>query len=66
MTISLNGETADARDAETIADLVERYELPQKSILVEYNGLALRRQEWGERLLAEGDRVEFVRMVAGG
>lgn len=66
MTISLNGETADARDAETIADLVERYELPQKSILVEHNGLALRRQEWGERLLAEGDRVEFVRMVAGG
>ena len=66
MTISLNGETADARDAETIADLVERYELPQKSILVEHNGLALRRQEWGERLLVEGDRVEFVRMVAGG
>ena len=66
MTISLNGETADARDAETIADLVERYELPQKSILVEHNGLALRRQEWGERLLVEGDRVEFVGMVAGG
>ncbi len=66
MTISLNGETAEARDAETIADLVERYQLPQKSILVEHNGLALRRQEWGERLLAEGDRVEFVRMVAGG
>jgi len=66
VTISLNGETADALDAETIADLVERYELPQKSILVEHNGLALRRQEWGERLLAEGDRVEFVRMVAGG
>ena len=66
MTISLNGETADARDAETIADLVERYQLPQKSILVEHNGLALRRQEWGERLLAEGDRVEFVGMVAGG
>jgi len=66
VTILLNGERADARGAETIADLVERYELPQKSILVEHNGLALRRQEWGERLLAEGDRVEFVRMVAGG
>jgi len=40
--------------------------LPQKSILVEHNGLALRRHEWAERVLAEGDRVEFVRMVAGG
>lgn len=66
MTISLNGERADARGAETIAQLVKHYQLPQKSILVEHNGLALRRQEWGERLLAEGDRVEFVRMVAGG
>ena len=66
MTILLNGERADARGAETIADLVERYELPEKSILVEHNGLALRRQEWGERLLVEGDRVELVRMVAGG
>ena len=66
MTILLNGERADARGAETIADLVERYELPEKSILVEHNGVALRRQEWGERLLVEGDRVELVRMVAGG
>lgn len=66
MTISLNGETADARDAKTIAQLVERYQLPQKSILVEHNGLALLRHEWAERVLAEGDCVEFVRMVAGG
>ena len=66
MTILLNGERADARGAETIADLVERYELPEKSILVEHNGVALRRREWGERLLVEGDRVELVRMVAGG
>ncbi|PYJ53931.1 MAG: thiamine biosynthesis protein ThiS [Verrucomicrobia bacterium] len=66
MTISLNGEMADAREAETVAQLVERYQLPQKSILVEHNGLALRRHEWAERVLAEGDRVEFVRMVAGG
>src|SRR5437660_7536222 len=36
------------------------------TILVEHNGLALRRHEWAERVLAEGDRVEFVRMVAGG
>ena len=66
MTILLNGERADTRGAETIAQLVEHYQLPQKSILVEHNGLALRRHEWAERLLAEGDRVEFVRMVAGG
>jgi len=66
VTISLNGETADARDAETIAQLVERYQLPSQAVLVEHNGIALHRHEWPERSLAAGDRVEFVRVVAGG
>jgi thiamine biosynthesis protein ThiS len=66
MTISLNGETVDSREAETIAELINRYELPPQSILVEHNGLALHRHEWPNRSLAEGDRIEFIRVVAGG
>jgi sulfur carrier protein len=66
MQILLNGESVDAREAKTIAELIDRYQLPLQSILVEHNGLAVHRQEWPERPLAEGDRVEFVRVVAGG
>jgi thiamine biosynthesis protein ThiS len=66
MTISLNGESVDPREAKTIAELVDRYQLPQQSILVEHNGFAVHRHEWPERHLAEGDRIEFVRVVAGG
>jgi sulfur carrier protein len=66
MTISLNGEKADARGAETVAELVDRYELPPQTILIEHNGLALHRHEWLTRSLAEGDRVELIRVVAGG
>ena len=66
MKIAVNGEFVDAREAKTIAELIDRYQLPPQSILVEHNGLALHRHEWSERLLAEGDRVEFVRVVAGG
>ena len=66
MKIALNGESVDTREAKTIAELIERYELPPQSILVEHNGLALHRQEWFERLLTEGDHIEFVRVVAGG
>jgi sulfur carrier protein len=64
--ISLNGEPVEAREAKTIAQLIDRYELPRQSILVEHNGLAVHRHEWSERALAEGDRIEFVRIVAGG
>ena len=66
MTISLNGEKMDARGAETIAQLVESYQLPPQSVLVEHNGLALHQHEWVERELAQGDRIEIVRVVAGG
>jgi len=64
--ISLNGEHVDAREAKTIADLVNRYQLSPQSILVEHNGLAVHRHEWEERPLSEGDRIEFIRVVAGG
>ncbi|HZS19209.1 MAG TPA: sulfur carrier protein ThiS [Candidatus Udaeobacter sp.] len=66
MKISLNGESVDVRGAETIAELIDRYRLPAQSILVEHNGLAVHRHEWPQRLLSEGDRIEFIRVVAGG
>jgi thiamine biosynthesis protein ThiS len=66
MNISLNGEKSDARGASTVAELVERFGLPPQSILIEHNGLALPRSEWPQRALTEGDRLEFVRVVAGG
>ena len=66
MKISLNGDTVDTREAKTIAELIHFYQLPPQSILVEHNGVALHRHEWPERLLAEGDRIEFIRVVAGG
>jgi len=66
MTISLNGENVDAGEAKTIAELVDRLQLPPQSILVEHNGLAVHRHEWANRPLVEGDRIEFIRVVAGG
>jgi sulfur carrier protein len=66
MTISINGENADARGAQTIQELVERFELPPQTVLIEHNGLALHQREWPDRGLAEGDRVEVLRVVAGG
>jgi len=66
MQILLNGETADAREAKTIAELIKHYQLPPQSILVEHNGVAVHRHDWAEQPLSEGDRVEFIRVVAGG
>ncbi len=66
MNVRLNGDLADARGAQTVAELAVRYGLHPTSILIEHNGVALHRREWTERELAENDRVEFIRVVAGG
>ncbi len=66
MNVVLNGEKSDARGAANVAELVARYQLPPESILIEHNGVALHRHEWPQRSLGEGDRLEFIRVVAGG
>jgi sulfur carrier protein len=66
MMISLNGEQIDARGASTIEELVTRFGLSPQAVLIEHNGLALHRREWPDKSLVEGDRIEFIRVVAGG
>ncbi len=66
MTVVLNGETTDAREARNVAELAQHFGMEPSSILIEHNGVALHQREWRERALADGDRLEFVRVVAGG
>ena len=66
MKILLNGEFVDVREAKTIAELVDHYQLTPQSILVEHNGFAVHRYEWTQRALSEGDRIELIHVVAGG
>lgn len=66
MTVWLNGEEADTRGAETIAQLAGRYGLQPHTVLVEHNGIALHQREWAVQQLCDSDRIEFIRVVAGG
>jgi thiamine biosynthesis protein ThiS len=66
MTISLNGASVDTGEAKTIAELLDRFQLSPQFILVEHNGLAVHRHELSTRPVADGDRIEFIRVVAGG
>ena len=66
MRISLNGGEADAGGAQTVAELIGRFELPPETVLIEHNGIALHRREWPQRPLTDGDRIEIIRVVAGG
>ena len=65
MTLLVNGEEREV-SARDIEELVVALGLPPAAALVEHNETALRRDEWASRTLRDGDRVEIVRIVAGG
>ena len=49
-----------------MAEMIREMRLAPASVLVERNGEALLRQEWEEEKVEHGDRLEFVKVVAGG
>jgi sulfur carrier protein len=65
MTLVLNGQSREVR-ATQVEDLVAELGLPLAAALVEHNGTALLRSEWPKTNLQNGDRLEIIRMVAGG
>lgn len=66
MNVWVNGERAEVNGLTTVAELARHYGLQPNSVLIEHNQTALHQREWPERKLAEDDRIEFVRVVAGG
>lgn len=66
MKLFVNGEPAEINGLTNVADLAKHFDLQPNSVLIEHNLIALHQREWSERPLAEGDRIEFVRVVAGG
>ena len=64
--IFVNGEARIVPASQSVADLIAGLSLPPQTTLVEHNGQALLRAEWPERRLAEGHRIEILRVVAGG
>ena len=66
MTITLNGESRSVPPVSTIDALVRELNLVPAALLIEHNGLALHREEWNSQPVRQGDRIEFIRVVAGG
>ena len=66
MQIVVNGRPSQVVDGTSLSDLVVGLGLRVGSVLVEHNGTALLPSELPAAVLADGDRLELVRAVAGG
>jgi thiamine biosynthesis protein ThiS len=61
-----NGKEIAADFPCSIEEFLRRQDLLPRSVVVEHNGEAVAPSEFTERTLAAGDRLEIVKIVAGG
>lgn len=66
MRLTVNGETREAPDSATLADLLAALGIDGRRVAVERNREIAPRSLWGETRLADGDELEIVQFVGGG
>ena len=64
--IIANGRTVEAQLPCTIEQFLVAQGFLPRSVVVEHNGEAVAPSEFARRTLRDGDRLEIVRIVAGG
>ena len=66
MQVVANGSAVELADGATLDDLLAELGLGAKWVVVERNGEPVPRRASATTVLADGDRLELVRAVAGG
>ncbi len=66
MKVTVNGDDVTLDDSSTASDLLVQLGLGARWVLIERNGTPIDRSRLATTVLAEGDRLELVRAVAGG
>jgi len=61
-----NGKTIEARLPCSLEEFLVAQNLLLRSVVVEHNGEAVAPSEFARRQLGPGDRLEIVKIVAGG
>ncbi|MSU41960.1 MAG: sulfur carrier protein ThiS [Pedosphaera sp.] len=61
-----NGQSVRTNLPCALEEFLRHQNLRPRSVVVEHNGEAVTPSEFAHRVLNEGDRIEVVRIVAGG
>ncbi|OGI07394.1 MAG: thiamine biosynthesis protein ThiS [Candidatus Margulisbacteria bacterium GWF2_35_9] len=66
MNITINGQASNVFNDNTIADIINTYNLQPDSIVIEHNQQIIQKENWSKIVLANNDKLEIVRFVGGG
>jgi sulfur carrier protein len=61
-----NGKSTEVELPCSLQEFLVAQKLPPRSVVVEHNGQAVTPSEFVDRQLGSGDRLEIVKIVAGG
>ena len=64
--ILINGEEKDLPGSISVSDLLDRFELPSQRVAIELNKNVIRKRDWSETAVNDGDCIEVVHFVGGG
>ena len=64
--VTANGRRIETRFPASLAEFLVAQQLLPRSVVVEHNGEAVAPSEFAGRQLQPGDRLEIVKIVAGG
>ena len=66
MEITLNGETKRIDSEVTLDRLLDLFSLPRQRVAIELNKAVVRRNDWPEIPISDGDTIEVIHFVGGG
>jgi thiamine biosynthesis protein ThiS len=66
LQLQINGEAREVADELKLSELVGELSLAPERVAIELNQQVVRRNQWAQTMLADGDRIEIVHFVGGG
>jgi thiamine biosynthesis protein ThiS len=66
MKVFINGETRDLPREFNLTELLAHFALPSERIAVELNREVVRRKDWENIKVSDGDKLEVIHFVGGG
>lgn len=66
ISITLNGEPRQLNEEIDLESLIDLFSLPRKRVAVEVNHAVVRRVDWPDLAVKDGDTLEVVHFVGGG
>ena len=66
ISIFINGESKELAKKYDLIELLEHFSLPTERIAIELNQVVVRRKDWKNIKISEGDKLEVIHFVGGG